>query len=90
MSRFLTSIVILFGLIVVSFASLLLLGSECRRYAACAAETELAYSHSDIPGSLEAFDRMKAGWEEFHNITGLFVDGSKLDAIHWRMIALRP
>ena len=90
MSRFLTSLGILLGLILISITSLLVLGCECRQYAACAGDAAYACSHGDTPAALDAFDRLDGGWEHFQHVTGLFADGDKLDAIRSRMIALRP
>ena len=90
MKRFITSICILLGLLMLSVCSLFILRQECHAYTALAEETAAAYARGDINTALEVYDRMTASWKHFHDITGLFVDGGKLDAIYAHIIPLRP
>jgi hypothetical protein len=90
MKRFVTSICILLGLLLLSVCSLVLLRRECRTYTALAEKTAAAYADGDTQAALEGFEQLETAWEHFHNVTGLFVDGGKLDAIYAHLIPLRP
>jgi hypothetical protein len=90
MSRFLTSIGILTVLIVICILSLLLLKSECGNYRNGIAETAAAISVGDTEAALAAYDRLDADWKHFEDVTGIFTDGSKLDAVRIHMAVLRP
>ncbi len=90
MSRFLTSVGILLALTVLSVCSLWMLRHECRRYTAITEETAAALADGDTRAALAGCDRLEASWEHFHDMTGLFVDGGKLDAIYSHITPLRP
>lgn len=90
MKRCIASLSILVALIALCIVSLVALRSECRWYAGLAERTTLAVSQGETETALSRFDSMQEHWEDFHNITGLFVDGEKLDAIYERMTGLRP
>lgn len=90
MSRFVISICILLTLTVLSVSSLRLLRRECRAYNALARETAAAFSAGDTLAALRGYDRLAGRWDHFHDMTGLFVDGSKLDAIYSHITPLRP
>ena len=90
MSRFVTSIVILAVLTVLSVVSLRLIRNECRQYTALAEETAAAFAAGDTQAALAGYTQMEEGWDHFHHVTRLFVDGSKLDAIYSHITPLRP
>ena len=89
MRRCIASLCILLTLIGVSVWSLSALGQECERYAALTVQTEQAVLDGDTARALMLYDSLEEHWEDFHNLTGLFVDGGKLDAIRTRMLGLR-
>ena len=90
MSRFLTSIGILLALTVLSVTSLFLLRNECSRYMHLTDQTAAAFERGDTQAALAEFDRLESDWQHFHDVAGVFVDGSKLDAIYSHIIVLRP
>lgn len=90
MKRVILSASILVSLIVLCIISLTALHSECLWYADLAGRTLYAAEQGDTDAALARFDTMQAHWEAFHDLTGLFVDGEKLDAIYERMVGLRP
>ena len=90
MSRFLTSIGILLTLTVLSVFSLLLLHSECAHYTQLTEAVTAACTAGDTATALACFDTMEEEWEHFHDVTGIFVDGGKLDAIYSHITPLRP
>jgi hypothetical protein len=89
MRRFLTSILILTALTLLSVCSLRILRDECRRYAGTASVIESAFSAGDTQAALAGCTRLEDEWTHFHDITGLFVDGGKLDAIYSHITPLR-
>lgn len=90
MKRCILSVVILVLLVVSCIGSLVLLRTQCAWYGHLADQTAQAAASGDWALALVRFDEMQANWEEFHNTTGLFLDGEKLDAIHEHLICLRP
>lgn len=89
MRRVILSLSILLSLIVLCVLSLTALRSECTWYENLTQSTIYAASRGDTEAALERFDALQANWEEFHDLTGLFVDGAKLDAIYERLVGLR-
>ena len=90
MRRCITSLCILLALIGLSVWSLSALHIACSRYAAMTVLTEQAVLNGDTARAIALYDSLEENWEDFHNLTGLFVDGGKLDAIRTRMLGLRP
>ncbi|MBR2087976.1 MAG: DUF4363 family protein [Oscillospiraceae bacterium] len=90
MSRFLTSVAILIALTVLSVVSLRMIRHECREYTSLTEEINAAFSAGDTQAALAGYDKLEEGWDHFHHVTRLFVDGSKLDAIYSHITPLRP
>ena len=90
MRRCIASLCILLALTVLCIGSLTVLRTECRRYAALAEQTRYAAARGDTETALARYDALAGSWEAFHDLTGLFVDGAKLDAVHEHLTGLRP
>ncbi len=90
MRRLWISTGILLSLIWLCIWSLGSLREQCERYGSLVSQTANACASGNTEDALELCSQMEAQWEPFHDHTGAFVDGSKLDAIHEHLIGLRP
>lgn len=90
MKRCSACIGLLAGLIVLCITSLFVIHAQCRRYTALAETVAAAVESGNTADALEKFDTLDAGWDNFHDICGLFVDGKKLDPIRDQLSELRP
>ena len=90
MKRFAWSIAILVSLIISCIWSLNVLRVQCRWYGGLTERTIQAAQEGRTAQALASLDEMLDNWDEFHNTTGLFIDGGKLDAIHERLIDVAP
>lgn len=90
MNRCKASVGILLALIILCIFSLTELKSQCNAYLALADELQSAIMADDTEKALEAFDKLQQNWEQYHNTTGLFVNGAKLDSIREVLSKLQP
>lgn len=90
MKRCIISLCVLIGLVGLCVASQLLLYRESRSFAALTGAVEDAVQAGDRDEALRRLERLEEQWEGFHNVTGLFVDGIKLDPIRERLAEVRP
>lgn len=90
MRRLWLSVGILVGLVWLCIWSLASLRQQCERYGLLVSQTACAYASGNKEEALALCDLLESRWEAFHNHTGAFVDGSKLDAIHEHLVGLRP
>ena len=84
------SLCVLIGLVVLCAVSQVLLYRESRAFAVLTVSVEEAVQAGDSAEALRRLERLEGQWEEFHNVTGLFVDGIKLDPIRERLAEVRP
>ncbi len=89
MKRCAVSLTILLTLMAVCISSLFIIRSECRKYVIMADAAALAVQSGDTKLALECCDALDTGWEEFHNVCGLFVSGTKLDPLRDELAGLR-
>jgi hypothetical protein len=84
------SIWILFSLISICIFSLIILKYECKNYLSLTEQIQEAVQTGDTAQALSAFDRLEQNWKQYHDISGVFVNGSELDSIREIMSGLRP
>lgn len=90
MKRCIISFCVLLGLVGLCVASQIMLYRESRAFAALTVSVEEAVQAGDRDEALRRLEKLEAQWEGFHNVTGLFVDGTKLDPIRERLAEVRP
>ena len=90
MNRCKVSIWILLGLILLCMFSIAELQMQCREALALVAEIESAVDENNTEQALLAFDNLEQDWKHYHDINGVFVNGSELDSIREIMSGLKP
>ncbi|MBE6875334.1 MAG: DUF4363 family protein [Ruminococcus sp.] len=90
MNRCKVSIWILLGLILLCMFSIAELQIQCREALALVAEIESAVDENNTEQALLAFDNLEQDWKHYHDINGVFVNGSELDSIREIMSGLKP
>ncbi len=89
MNRCALSLVILLMLSAVCIGSLFIIRSQCRKYVIMTDAAALAVQSGDKERALACCDALDNGWEEFHNVCGLFVTSTKLDPLREELAGLR-
>ncbi|MBR1554906.1 MAG: DUF4363 family protein [Oscillospiraceae bacterium] len=90
MNRCKVSIWILLSLILLCMFSLAELQIQCREALALVEEIESAVDENNTGQALLAFDNLEQDWKHYHDINGIFVNGSELDSIREIMSGLKP
>ncbi len=90
MNRCKASVYILLSLILLCVISLMELQHQCREYLLLVDDVIAAVDKQQTDHALLAFDQMEQHWEPYHDINGIFVNGSELDSIREIMSGLRP
>ncbi len=90
MNRCKISLCILAALVLLCTVSLPIIHTQCKTLQAGVERVETAVEAGDTALALTEFGRLEAEWEQFHKITGLFVDGEKFDPIREVLHGLRP
>lgn len=90
MNRCKVSVFVLLSLIFICIFSLFELHQQCENYLALTERISKAFETGDTPQALSAFDELEQNWKEYHDISGVFVNGSELDSIREIMSGLRP
>lgn len=90
MNRCKTSVGILISLILLCISSLMILKSQSEAYLEIINQLEITYQTGSTEETLLVCDRLEAGLENYHNITGLFVNGTELDEIREIVFELKP
>lgn len=85
MNRLKISIGILLLLVILSSVGLMTIHRECRRFIDCTEEIIRCVEAEDMDGAMESCEKLLASWEHFHDVTGLFLDGSRLEGIRERL-----
>ncbi|MBR0483206.1 MAG: DUF4363 family protein [Oscillospiraceae bacterium] len=90
MNRCKVSIWILLGLILLCMVSLMELQTQCRDALALVNEIESAVAENNTEQAVLAFENLEQNWKPYHDINGVFVNGSELDSIREIMSGLKP
>ena len=78
MNRCKISIFVLLSLIFICIFSLFELHQQCENYLSLTEQVS------------QAFDELERNWKSYHDISGIFVNGSELDSIREIMSGMRP
>lgn len=90
MNRCTISLIILAALILLCIISLPVIHGQCDRLVRQTDRVAEAAVQGDAERALAEYEKLEQRWESFHDITGLFVDGEKLDVPREVICALRP
>lgn len=90
MNRCKTSAGILAGLILLCIFSLLELKTQSQNYLAVIDELQDTLETGTTEQALQVYDKLEHHLESYHNITGLFVNGTELDEIRKTIAGLQP
>ena len=90
MNRCKISIFVLLSLIFICIFSLFELHQQCENYLALTEQVSQAFESGDTLQALSAFDELERNWKPYHDIAGIFVNGSELDSIREIMSGMRP
>ncbi len=90
MNRCKISIGVLLALVLLCICSLLVLRWQCHTFAGRVDAVTEAVEEGNIREALEAYDGLYTQWEQFHDVAGLFVSGTKLDPMYEILTGLRP
>ncbi len=90
MSRCKISVGVLCVLLLLCITGLFTMKFQCDAFFEQISAVSEAVRAEDMEEALLRFDKLEDSWESFHNITGVFVDGSKLDPIKESISGLRP
>lgn len=85
-----TSVGILIGLILLCISSLMILKSRSETYLAIIDQLETTFQTGSVEDTLVVYDRLESELEKYHNITGLFVNGTELDEMQEIVASLKP
>lgn len=88
MNRLKISIGILSLLVIQSAAGLFTVHRQCRRFTDRTDAIIRKVEAEDTAGALAACELLLEDWEQFHDLTGLFVDGSRLETLRERLAEL--
>ncbi|MDE5769564.1 MAG: DUF4363 family protein [Oscillospiraceae bacterium] len=84
------SVGILIGLILLCVSSLMILKSKSETYLAIIDQLETTFQTGSIEDTLVVYDTLESELEKYHNITGLFVNGTELDEMREIVASLKP
>ena len=84
------SVYILLSLVLLCICSLMELQKQCQEYLLLVENVESAVNQDNTAQALTALDTLETHWESYHNINGIFVNGSELDSLREIMSGLRP
>lgn len=90
MKRCKASVWILLSLILLCIVSLIVLRQQCMNYLYLTNAVETAVDQGNTEQALSAFDELEQQWQQYHDITGIFVNGDELDAVRQILCGLRP
>ena len=90
MNRCQVSVFILSGLIFICIFSLFELHQQCENYLSLTEQISESLETENIRQALFYFDELEKNWKTYHDISGIFVNGSELDSIREIMSGLRP
>lgn len=90
MNRCKVSVFVLLSLIFICIFSLFELHQQCENYLALTEQISEAFALGDTSQALASFDELEQDWKHYHDISGIFVNGSELDSIREIMSGLRP
>ncbi len=90
MNRCRISVGVLAALVALCMLSLFVTHRQCNEMQDGIRAVEAALEQEDTAAALEAYDSLSAQWEQFHNLTELFISGDKLAPIYERLAGLRP
>ncbi len=89
MNRCKISVWILIGLVLLCISSLPLIRYQCSRFIDQVDSVTEAVKSGDRERALAEYDALEEAWTGFHDITGIFVDGEKLDVPREVLVGLR-
>ncbi len=81
MNRLKITIGILLLLTALCVTSLITIHRQCERFSAQTQEIIDCISEGDTEGAVAECDELLEMWEKFHDTTGIFIDGERLDPI---------
>ncbi len=81
MNRCKISIGVLLALVVLCVSSLFILRHQCAGFAAQADTVMEAVAAGETAQALADCEVLMERWEQFHDVTGVFVDGARLDVL---------
>lgn len=90
MNRCKISVWILLGLVLLCISSLPVIHYQCHRFISQVDRVTEAVEAGDRELALAEYDTLEKAWGGFHDVTGIFVDGAKLDVPREVLYGLRP
>ncbi len=90
MNRCKVSVGVLLSLILLCIFSLIEIQKQCREYLTIVDNIQTAVDSGNTEQALSAFDTLENHWKDYHEINGIFVNGSELDSIREIMSGLKP
>lgn len=90
MNRCKASVGILISLILLCVISLCTLRHQSREYLQIIDQLETAFQSGETEETLAVYQQLESRLESYHNITGLFVNGTELDEIRKTIFELEP
>ncbi len=90
MNRCVISLGILISLIVLSVSSLFILHHQSDQFTEQVEAVKQTLISDETERTLAVYDELMEEWERFHDVAGVFVDGTKLDPIRKLLAGLRP
>lgn len=90
MNRCRISLAILISLVVLCASALFVLRWQSGKLTERTEAIAQAVEGGNTEQALAGYDKLMEEWEHFHDITGVFVDGTKLDPIRQLLAGLRP
>ncbi len=90
MTRCKISIGILCGLILLCVCSLTLMQKQCEKLLFLTDEIISAVESGNTPEALVYFDQLEQNWNRYHEINGIFVNGTELNDLREILSGLRP
>ena len=90
MNRCKVSIWVLLSLILLCFFSLAEIQKQCREYLVIIDNIQNAVDSGNTEQALADFAMLESQWKAYHEINGIFVNGSELDSIREIMSGLQP
>jgi hypothetical protein len=89
MNRLKLSLAILVLLAILSVTGLMTIRHQCTLFTEQTQRIITAVRAGDMQEALDECDELYGLWEEFHEKTGIFVDGNQLDRIRSELVGLR-
>ena len=90
MNRCKASLIILIGLILLCIISIVTLKTQEQNYLAIIDELQEALETGTTEQALQVCEKLETNLENYHNITGIFVNGSELDEMKLIISSLQP